>query len=90
MCLSNLTDVLASTINEKVTDTAHIAIVEHRCPELGGQDEVGAVIGKSPQVHVTFQVQNLALTTSCEWGPSAVYRDGAWGGNRGSRDQVQR
>lgn len=84
LCLSNLTNVLAPTINKKVTNTAHIAIVEHRCPELGGQDEVSAVSGKPPQVHVAFQVQNLALPTGCEGGPSAVYRDGAcsegWGG----------
>lgn len=84
---SNLTDVFASTVNEKVTDTAHIAVVEHRCPELSGQDEVGAVSGKPTQVHVTLQVQNLTLTTSCERGPSAVYRDGACGGDGESRDQ---
>lgn len=89
LCLCNLTDVFASTINEKVTDTAHIAIVEHRCPELSGQDEVSAVSGQPPQVHVALQVQNLTLTTGCEWGPSAVYRDGACGGDGESRDQVQ-
>lgn len=89
MCLSNLTDVLASTVNEKVTDTAHVAVVEHRCPELSRQDEVGTVSGKPPQIHVAFQVQDLTLTTGCEWGPSAVHRDGACGVNGGSRDQVQ-
>lgn len=89
MVLSNLTDVLAPTINEKVSDTAHVAVVEHGCPELCRQDEVGAVGGKSPQVHITLQVQNLALTTGCERGPSAIYRDGACGGDGGSRYQVK-
>ena len=89
MCLGDLTDVLAATVDEKVTDTAHVAVVEHRRPELGGQDEVGAVSGKPPQVHVALQVQDLALTAGRERGPSAVYRDGACGGDGGSRDQVQ-
>lgn len=89
MCLGDLTDVLATTIDEKVTDTAHVAVVEHRRPELGGQDEVGAVSGKPPQVHVALQVQNLTLTAGCEGSPSAVHRDGACGGDRGSGDQVQ-
>lgn len=89
LCLSNLTDVLASTINEKVTDAAHVAIVEHGCPELGGQDEVGAVSGEPTQVHVSLQVQNFTFTTSCKWSPSAVYRDGACSGDGERADQTQ-
>lgn len=79
MCSSNLTDVFTSAVDEKVTDAAHVAVVEHSCPELSGQDEVGAVGGKAPQVHVALQVEDLALPTGCERGSSAVYGDGACG-----------
>lgn len=48
LCLGNLTDVLASTINEKVTDTANVTVVEHSRPQLSGQDEVGAVSREAP------------------------------------------
>lgn len=77
MCLGNLTDVFASTVNEKVTDAAHVAVIEHRCPEFGGQDEVGAVGGKPTQVHESLQIQNLTFTTGCERSSPAVDRDGA-------------
>lgn len=35
LCLSDLTYVLTSAVNEKVTDAADIAVVEHGRPELG-------------------------------------------------------
>lgn len=75
--LGDLTDVLTSAVDEKVPDAANIPVVKHGCPELGWQDEVGAVGGESPQVHVPLKVQDLTLSTGCEWSPSAVYRDGA-------------
>lgn len=87
LCLSNLTDVFASTVNEKVTYTSHVAIVEHCRPEFSGQDQVGAVTGKPPQIHVALQVENLTLTTSCERGPSAVYGDGPCSGDLESQDR---
>lgn len=45
LCLCNLTYVLTSAVNEKVTDTANVAVVEHGCPELSWENEVGAVGG---------------------------------------------
>lgn len=89
LCLSNLTDVLAPAVNEKVADAAHVAVVEHGRPQLSGQDEVGAVRGQPPQVHVALQVQNLAFTAGCEWSPSAVHRDGACGGDGGRREHFE-
>lgn len=83
LSLSNLTNVFASTINEKVTDAANIAIVEHCSPELSGQNEVGAVGGKPTQVHVPLQVQNFTFPACCKWSPSAVHRDCTWGGDEG-------
>ena len=59
--LGDLPDVLAAAVDEEVAHAAHVAVVEHGGPQLGGQDEVGAVGGQPPQVHVPLQVQDLAL-----------------------------
>lgn len=77
LCLRQLTDVLAATINEQVADAAHISVVQHGCPQLGGKDESSPVFRETPQVHVTFQVQNLAFSAGCEWSALSVHRDGA-------------
>lgn len=71
--LCQLPDVLASSIDEQVSDTANIAVVQHGCPELCGKDESCPVLRQPTKVHVTFQIQNLTLPTSGEWGASAVH-----------------
>lgn len=71
--LGQLSDVLASPIDEQVSDTADIAIVQHSCPELCGKDESCPVLWQPPEVHVTFQIQDLTLPASSERGASAVH-----------------
>lgn len=34
---SDLSDVFAAPVDEEVTDAAHVAVVQHGGPELGGQ-----------------------------------------------------
>lgn len=54
LCLCQLPDVLASSINEQVSDAANVAIVQHSCPELCGKDETCPVLRQPTEVHVTF------------------------------------
>lgn len=68
-----LSDVFTASVDEQVPDAAHVAVVEHGCPELGGQDEAGAVLGKSAKVHIALQVQDLALSAGRERRTAAVY-----------------
>lgn len=56
LCLRQLPDVLASSIDEQVSDTADVAIVQHCCPELCRKDESCPVLRQPTQVHVTFQI----------------------------------
>mgnify|MGYP001853394625 CR=1 FL=1 len=56
LCLCQLPDVLASSIDEQVSDTANVAIVQHCCPELCGKDESCPILWQPTQVHVTLQI----------------------------------
>lgn len=68
-----LPDVFAASVDEQVPDAAHVAVIEHGGPELGGQDEACAVLGESAKVHITLQVQDLALSAGRERRATAVY-----------------
>lgn len=68
-----LPDVLAAPVDEQVADAAHVAIVEHGGPELGGEDEASAVLRQPAQVHVPLQVEDLALPAGGERGAPAVH-----------------
>lgn len=73
LLFGDLPDVFATSVDEQVPDAAHVAVVEHGGPELGGQDEPGAVLRKSTEVHIALQVQDLALSAGRERGTTAVY-----------------
>lgn len=76
--LSDLPDVFAASVDEQIPDAAHVAVVEHGGPELGGQDQTGPAVGETPQVQVPLQVQDLVLPAGGERSPAAVYRDDTW------------
>lgn len=54
LLLSDQPDVFTASVNEQVPDAAHVAVVEHGGPELGGQDETCSVLWKSTKVHITL------------------------------------
>lgn len=54
LLLCQLPDVLAPPINEKVSDAAHVAIVQHGCPEFSREDETRSVFWQSSKVHIPF------------------------------------
>ena len=76
--LGDLADVLAAPVDEQVPDAAHVAVVEHGGPELGGQHQTRPAAGQTPQVKVALQVQDLIFSAGRERRPAAVYRDDAW------------
>lgn len=71
--LGQLPNVLASAVNEQVADAAHVAIVKHGGPELGGEDEARAGLRQPAQVHVPFQVQDLTFPAGGEGRAPAVH-----------------
>lgn len=79
LSLGYLPDVLAAPVDEQVPDAAHVAVVEHGRPELGGQDEARPVLREPAQIHFPLQVQDLALPAGGERRAAAVHRDGACG-----------
>lgn len=78
LLLSDLPDVFTASVDEQVPDAAHVAVVEHGGPELGGQDETCSVLRKSTKVHITLQVQDLTLSAGRERGTAAVYGYGTY------------
>lgn len=76
--LSYLPDVLAASIDKQIPHAAHVAIVKHSCPELGGKHQAHPVVRQTTQIKVPLKVQDLIFSTGCERGPPAVYRDDAW------------
>ncbi|KAK4822631.1 hypothetical protein QYF61_017836 [Mycteria americana] len=54
LCLCQLPDVLASSIDEQVSDTADIAIVQHCCPELCRKDESCPVLRQPSETLIKF------------------------------------
>lgn len=71
--LRQLPDVLAAPVDEQVADAAHVAVVEHGGPELRGEDEASAVLRQPAQVHVSLQVEDLALPAGGERRAPAVH-----------------
>lgn len=71
--LGDLPYVLAASIDEQIPHAAHVAVVQHGGPELGGEHQSHPVVWKSTQIQVPLQVQDLILTAGCERGPTAVY-----------------
>lgn len=76
--LRDLPDVLAAAVDEEIPDTAHVAVVEHCGPELGGQHQARPAVRQTAQIKIPLQVQDLVLPTCCERRPAAVYRNDAW------------
>lgn len=71
--LSYLPDVLAAAIDEQIPNTAHIAVVEHSCPELSREHQAHSAVRQTAQIKVPLQVQDLIFPAGCERGPTAVY-----------------
>lgn len=71
--LGYLPDVLAAAVDEQVPDAAHVAVVEHSGPELGGQHQTHPVVRQTAQIKVPLQVQDLIFPAGSERGPTAVY-----------------
>lgn len=71
--LSNLPDVLAASIDKQIPHTAHVAVVKHSGPELGGKHQAHLVVRQTTQIKVPLKVQDLIFSAGCERGPAAVY-----------------
>lgn len=71
--LSYLPDVLAASVDEQIPHAAHVAVVEHGGPELRGEHQAHPVVGQTPQIKVSLQVQDLIFPAGCEGGTAAVY-----------------
>lgn len=50
--LSYLPDVLAASVNEQIPHTAHVTVVEHRGPELGGEHQAHPAVRQTSQIKV--------------------------------------
>lgn len=71
--LSDLPDVLAPSVDEKIPDAAHITVVEHGRPELCGEHQTRPVVRQTAQIKVSFKVQDLIFSACSKGGPMAVY-----------------
>lgn len=72
--LRHAANVFALAIDEEVAYAAHEAVIEQRCPHLGGKHQSRSVLGKTPKVKVIVQVQDLALTRGLVGCSDRVYR----------------
>lgn len=73
--LSQAADIAALAVDEEVTHTAHVAVVEQCGPNLRRQDEVRLGLGQAAQEHIAVQVQDLTALRGAEGHAAAVDRD---------------
>lgn len=69
----DLLDVLTASINEEIADAAHVAIVQHSGPKLGGKHQAEQVVRETSEIQVTLKVQNLILSSGSKRCPTAVH-----------------
>lgn len=70
--LGQAPDIAALAIDEEVTHTTYIAIVEQSSPNLWWQDELRLGLGQAAQKHVAVQVQDFTALGRAEGHAAAV------------------
>lgn len=86
--LCQTADVTALAVDEEVTDTANVAVVEECCPDFWGQNELRLGLRQPTQVHITVQVQDLTALWGAEGHTTTVHWDRSW--NKKHKEALQR
>lgn len=70
--LGKAPDIAALAVDEEVTHTTYVAIVEQSSPNLRRQDELRLGLGQAAQKHVAVQVQDFTALGGAEGHAAAV------------------
>lgn len=70
--LGQTPDIAAFAVDEEVTHTTYVAIVEQSSPNLGRQDELRLGLRQAAQKHVAVQVQDFTALGGAEGHAAAV------------------
>lgn len=70
--LGQAPDIAALAVDEEVTHTTYVAIVEQSSPNLWRQDELRLGLGQAAKKHVAVQVQDFTALGRVEGHAAAV------------------